>query len=218
MAEVKMPNDLDLPSNSIVQPDKQIDTNSGRDRKVKKIAQGKVAKKGYGRKFADVFFGEEVVDVKGYILQDVLIPAIKDTISDVVTGGIEMLLFGERRGRGGRKQNGGSYTSYSSYYGGANSRNAGRSNETRSTGRNNGRYSIEDIILESRGEAEEVLDNMIDAIKDYGMVSVADMYDMVGITGAFTDNSWGWFDLSSATVRRVRDGYLLVLPRVQSLK
>lgn len=214
MAEAKMPtNALDFPGNSISNPE-----HSDERPPVKKITSGRVLtkKKSFGRKLADTFIGEEVMDVKTYIIQDVLVPAIKDTISDVVTGGIDMLLFGERRGK--RGQQGSSYTSYSSYYGGGGSRRAVKASSNGPQTARSSRYAIEDIILESRGEAEEVLGNMIDTIKDYGMVSVADLYDMVGIPGAFTDNAWGWFDLGNATVRRVREGYLLVFPRVQSLK
>lgn len=214
MAEIKMPtSELKLLGNS--QTHQTNSTVSEERPRVKKVAQGIVKKKGFGRRFADIFFGEEVVDVKGYILQDVLIPAIKDTISDVVTGGIDMLLFGERGNRSTRNSRS-SRTSYSSYYG--NSRRVSSNSETSSRTSHSRYYSVKDVLLESRGEAEEVLGNMIDAIKDYGMVSVADLYDMVGIPGAFTDNAWGWFDLGNASVRRVREGYLLVLPKVESLK
>lgn len=220
MSEVKMPTSgLDLPSNSI---NKSPDESPKQERtKIQKVIKGKVItkKKSLGRKFADTFFGENVSDVKGYIITDVVIPAVKDIISDVVTGSIEMLLFGERRGRSGSRSGvrSGSYTSYSSYSYSGTARNTSRAGSSGRTSRVS-RYSIEDVILESRGEAEDVLGNMIDAIKDYGAVSVADLYDMVGIPGAFTDNAWGWFDLGNATVRRIREGYLLVLPKVESLK
>lgn len=213
MAKVELPeNTINFPGNSNT---KQPEPTEDRP-KIKKVINGKVVtkKRSFSRRFADLFLGDEAVDVKGYILQDVLIPSIKDTISDVITGGLEMLLFGERRSRGNRRGfNNGSYVSYSGYYNGSKT----NQNRTRSV-RSGGRYYIEDIILESRGDAEDVLGNMIDTIKDYGMVSVADLYDMVGIAGVFTDNSWGWFDLGNASVRRVDGGYMLVLPRVESLK
>lgn len=216
MAKVDMPSSsLNLPSNSQTTIPEMEPVEQERP-KVKKVIKGKVVtkKKSIGRKFADTFIGEDVQDVKGYILQDVLVPAIKDTISDVVTGGIEMLLFGERRGRGGRSYSTNSRTSYNSMYNRSTQSSARRHTDRRGYSS----HAVNDIILESRGEAEQVLGDMLDAIKDYGSVSVADLYDMVGETGVFTDNNWGWFDLGNASVRRVREGYLLVLPRVESLK
>lgn len=214
MSRVELPeSSLNFPSN-YEKPSGEVVDNKP---KIKKIVKGnvKIKKRSFGRKFADIFFGEEIVDVKGYILQDVLIPAIKDTISDIITGGSDMLLFGERRLRGGRRPSNGAYTSYSSYYQSGSKNNP----RTRPSGSYSGsRCFIKDIIFETRGEAEDVLGNMIDVIKDYGMVSVADLYDMVDEPGQFTDNSWGWSDLGSASVRRVAEGYMLVLPKVISLK
>lgn len=213
MSEVKMPEVLDLPSNSISK--KESTDQSDTKPKIKKIVTGKVVskKKSFGSKFKEVFFGEEVGNVKGYILQDVLIPTIKDTISDIIIGSVEMALFGERRFRSGKSKNN-SYVSYSNY---SYNRNSSKKSSENISSRNL-QYGVNDIILESRGEAEDVLGNMIDIIKDYGVVSVADLYEMVDIPGAFTDNDWGWFDLSRADVRKVREGYLLVLPRVKCLK
>ena len=45
------------------------------------------------------------------------------------------------------------------------------------------------------------------------MATIGDLYDLVGMTGDFTDNKWGWDNLSRASTTRVRDGYILVLPR-----
>ena len=214
MAKVVMPeSSLNFPANSKIAKVEQTETDRP---KHEKIVKGKVTTKkpSFGRRFANLFIGEDAVDVKGYILMDVFIPAIKDLISDVVSGGLDMVLFGEHRARGHRPTNG-SYTSYSSYY------SSGRQNQAKT--RSSGTYYtpssiVKDIIFDSRGEAEEVLGNMIDTITDSGMVSVADLYDMVGEPGQFTDHAWGWFDLSSSSVRRVREGYMLVLPKVQNLK
>ena len=67
------------------------------DKKVEKVISGsaKPKKKGEMQKFADVFISEDVGNVKSYILMDVLVPAIKKAISDIVTNGIDMILYGE---------------------------------------------------------------------------------------------------------------------------
>ena len=74
-----------------------------------------------------------------------------------------------------------------------------------------------DIIIENRGDAEEVLVRMDELIATYGLVSVADFYDLVGVSGNYTDNKYGWTDIRGATTVRVGDGYMIKLPRVKPL-
>lgn len=182
---------------------------NGEEKKVEKIISGqaKAKKKSEFSKFADVFVSEDAGNVKSYILMEVLVPAVKKAISDIVTNGIDMLLYGET---GVHKKNGASSkVSYRSYY--------DRSNRSTSSSRTRNGYSYDDIILDNRGEAEEVLSRMDEIVATYGTVSVADLYDLVGITGAYTDNKYGWTDIRSASVVRVRDGYMIKLPRALPL-
>jgi hypothetical protein len=188
-------------------------------RKVQKVTKGVVKKqsKGFGKKFAEIFLEDDTKSVGAYIFHDVLIPAAKSMISDMIGGGVEMLLFGERRGSRTRRDGNKSFTSYGSYY--SNDRNSDRSSPRREispAGR--ARHDFDEIILETRGEAEEVLSHLVDLTIDYGMASVADLYSLVGMTGNYTDNKYGWTDLRDASVSRVRGGYLLNLPRTQVLE
>lgn len=182
------------------------------EKKVKKVVNGsvKAKKKSEIQKFADVFIQEDAQKVKSYILMDVLVPAVKKAISDIVTNGIDMILYGDT---GHTKKSGSaSKISYRSYYDKKNERRDYASNRTR-TG-----YDYDDIILDNRGEAEEVLFRMDELIDTYGLVSVADFYDLVGITGNYTDNKYGWTDIRSASVVRVHgNGYMIKLPRALPL-
>jgi hypothetical protein len=180
-------------------------------KKVEKVISGtaKSKKKSEIQKFTDVFISEDVNNVKSYILLEVLVPAIKKAISDIVTNGIDMILYGET---GKTKSNStASKISYRSYYDGGNVR------RDYSTTRTKTGYNYDDIILDNRGEAEEVLSRMDELISTYGLVSVADLYDLVGVTGNYTDNKYGWTDIRSASVIRVRDGYMLKLPKALPL-
>lgn len=182
---------------------------NGEEKKVEKIISGnaRAKKKSEFSKFADVFVSEDAGNVKSYILMEVLVPAVKKAISDIVTNGIDMLLYGET---GVHKRNGtSSKVSYRNYY------DHGDHNTSSSRIRNG--YSYDDIILDNRGEAEEVLSRMDEIVATYGTVSVADLYDLVGITGAYTDNKYGWTDIRSASVVRVRNGYMIKLPRALPL-
>jgi hypothetical protein len=177
------------------------------ERKVEKVIKGnvKTKKKNEISKFKDVFIAEDAKNVKSYIVMDVLIPAAKKAVSDIVTNGIDMILYGET-GRT-KKRTGASCVSYRDYY----SRKDDR--DYRSTTRTRTGYSYDDIILETRGEAEEVLTRMDEIMELYGLVTVADLHDLVGITGNYTDQKYGWTNIRSAEAVRVRDGYMLKLPK-----
>ena len=182
-------------------------------KKVERVATGKVKtkKKSEIHKLTDVFISEDISSVKEYIIMDVLLPTVKKAISEMVTNGIDMLLYGEARGN--RKDRGGSKVSYSKYY---DYGDRDRDYDRRRTRTRMG-YDYDEIVLESRGEAEEVLERMDDLLDNYGIVSVADLYDLVGITGNYTDNKYGWTSLRNASVQRLRDGYLLKLPKALPL-
>lgn len=175
---------------------------------IQPVAKAKTKKKSEVKKFADVFIAEDITSVKDYIVNDVLIPAAKKAISDIITNGVDMILYGEAKGRD-RRRDGGSRVSYTKYY--ERDRDRDRDYDRSRTRRSV--YDYDDIILDTRGEAEDVLNRMDDLIDAYGMVSVADLYDLVGISGNYTDNKYGWTNLRNAEVRRTRDGYLLKLPK-----
>ena len=188
----------------------QTERMANSEKKVEKVVKGnvKVKKKGEISKFKDVFISADAAYVKSYVIMDVLVPALKKAVSDIVTNGIDMILYGET-GHSKRRTNS-SNISYRDYY---DRRDDRRYDRPRSNG-----YSFDDITLESRGEAEEVLDSLFDLIDTYKIASVADRYDLVGETPEYTDNKYGWEDLRNAEVIRVRDGYKLKLPKAKPIR
>lgn len=177
------------------------------EKKVEKAVAGpvKVKKKSEMSKLKDIFISEDAGNVKSYVIMDVLIPALKKAVSDIVTNGIDMILYGET-GRSKRNSTA-SNVSYRSYYDRRDDDRRYSSNRTVSG------YSYNDIILETRGEAEEVLSRLDELIETYKVATVADLYDLVGITGNYTDNKYGWTNIRNAEAVRVRDGYVLKLPK-----
>lgn len=135
-----------------------------------------------------------------------MVPALKDIILDAVRA----FLGVSGSSRGGRSSTS-SKVSYRKYYDDRDRRDSGHTTRTR-TG-----YDYDDIILESRGEAEDVLERMDELIATYQLVSVADFYDLVGVSGNYTDNKYGWTDIRNASVIRVRDGYMIKLPKALPL-
>lgn len=184
-------------------------------KQITKVTKGMVRtkKKNEMSKLGGMFISEDASKVKSYILMDVLVPTIKKAISDIVTNGVDMILYGEV-GQS-KKRTYASTVSYRDYYDNGG-RSASRFDDPPRT-RTRAGYSFDDVILETRGEAEEVLSSMDELIETYGSVSVADMYDLVGISCEYTDNKYGWKNIRTAEPVRVRDGYMLKLPRALPL-
>lgn len=190
-----------FPSNSHESKEKRI---------IKPVVSGaKTKKKSEISKFADVFLAEDVNSVKTYIVMDVLVPAIKKAISDIVTNGIDMILYGGN-GNPSTKKSISSKVSYTPYY--KYNQQSNHASE-RPVSRPKAAYEYDDVLFDSRGEAEKLLMAMDEAIKEYGMVSVGDYYDMAGVTSQYTTHKYGWTDLREAQVIRIREGYIIKLPK-----
>ena len=191
---------------------KEEQKNAPEEKRVQKVVKTPVkTKKNEVRKIADIFISEDVANVKNYIFMDVLVPAIKKAIYDIVTNGIDMFLYGST----GRSKSGSSGTkvSYRSYYDQKNSSGGYRGSENKPR---NG-FEYDDIVFDNRGEAEAVKQQMQATIERYGFVTVADLYDMVDLTAPYTSQKYGWMSVGSAEAIRTRDGYVLKLPRAVPL-
>lgn len=182
------------------------------EKHVEKVVSGtaKIRKRSGAQKLTDIFVPGDVENVKHYILTDVIVPAVKKAIVDVVSDGVNMLMYGES---GSHKSNSvASKVSYRSFYDQkSNNRERYSSIQTR-TG-----YSYDNIVLESRGEAEDVLARMDELLATYGMASVADMYDLCGVTPQYTDNNYGWTNIRNAQIVHIRDGYVIKMPKPMPL-
>lgn len=181
-------------------------------KKLEKVVTGSVRtkKKSDIRKIADIFISEDISSVKSYILMDVLVPAIKKAIDDIVSDGIHMILYNGDRRNGKRPM--ASKVSYGQYY------DRDR-RETRPMATSRSGLDYDEIVFDSRGDAEAVLSAMQDVIDQFGVVSVGDLYDLAEVsTTNYAVNKYGWTDIRSAEPFRLRDGgYILKLPRALPL-
>ena len=196
------------PSNSHASRQKQ--GNNTEERQIPKIGSGKAkTKKPSGiSKFTGAFISEDASNVKSYILSDVIIPAAKKLISDIVRDGIDMFLYGSTSGRSNKSS--GSKISYTNFYD-RDRRPSSVSNPVRA------RFDYDVITFPSRGEAEAILDGMQEVIDRYTFVTIADMYDMAQLTAPYTSNKYGWTNISTAEVVRDRDGYIIKLPKASPI-
>lgn len=174
------------------------------DKRVEKVITGnaRLKKKSGFQKLSDIFISEDIGNIKSYILLDIVIPTVKKTISEIIINGTDMILYGSN---GGRKKSNASKISYREYYNENNRRNSGS--------RSRGVYDYDNLIVNTRGEAEEILSGLDEIITQYRIASVADLYDLAGVTANHTDYNYGWKDIHTASVARVRDGYTIKLPR-----
>ena len=80
--------------------------------------------------------------------------------------------------------------------------------------------TIRTISVANRDDADSVLRGVEEIADRYGVVTVADVNDLVGLISTFTDNKWGWTGkvMSRIVINRVSDGYELVFPNTESLK
>ena len=194
--------------NSYKSKEEKSDKSSEKDKKIQKVVNGKVkTKKNEGRKLASMFISEDAANVKSYIILDVLIPAMKKAILDIVTDGADMILYG---GKGGKRKSG-NKISYRSYY--DDKKDDYRGSDYRSRGR----FDYDDLVFDSREECETVREQMVDLIDTYGFVTVADMYDMAGLQAPYTSNKYGWTNIRTAETVRGRDGYMLKLPKAMPI-
>lgn len=182
--------------------------------KLEKVIVGDVItrKKRLGTRIKEAFTGDDSRSVGHFILFDVVLPATKQLISDVASQGVERLLFGDNARSTVRRQG---YSSYNRV-----STNNARREEPRSISRQaRATHDFGEIVLADRPEAQKVLDDLTASVQQYDTATVSDLYDLVGITGSFQDDKWGWYeaDLRSARIVRVREGYLLDLPKPQPM-
>jgi hypothetical protein len=218
----------DLPSNSYKSKQQKIDDVPKKT--VEKVIKGKVTqkKKPLGKRFTETFFGGSLVGTWRYLWQDVLVPALQNLFIDAVRGGTERLVFGERvTGRYRPPEPGRPIINYGQHYN-ASSVYKGYPTEPVTQPRRSGRSFENPIFVpqdytengvlkhqtldDAKHDALNVLSSMADYLGRYQQVTIGDFNDFVGETGEFTDIKWGWLNLATANVTRVREGWVLNLP------
>lgn len=199
--------------------------------KISPVVSKKVKKQKRGlmeRLVVGVLGPDGLPSISSYIGQEIVVPAIKNIIVDGITSGINMMMFGGENKRPPTQGGYGNPTVYNhnrpttnyaqnykpkSNYQPQNPQTYGTKPPVSKRGYGN---TVEEYIIADRHEAIGVLDHLIEQIVDYGSVSVADYYDMIGVEPSYTDNTYGWKgdELTTAGVVPTRGGYILKLPPV----
>lgn len=172
------------------------------------IAQGKKVSSEPKKK---IFFAEDASSVGSYLWNDIMIPAVKNFISNGITGAVNMMLFGKKT----TPTQNGIYRNLTpsvgvSYWKPSTS-SAPLISQTRD-------YNYNSILLSSIAEAEEVLDYLGEIMQEYDRVKIADIYEAVGIKPEPSDFEYGWTSMRGFTHVPFENGYLIKAPKPSLLR
>lgn len=164
------------------------------------------------RRFLDYLFAESPRALGAKVGRDVVVPRVKAGFEEAFNSFLSGMLWGG----GGRPMSnmvqgammrGPMGTQYHNITNLNPTVAAAQANVARSPG------NYKDLVVPTQDYAELLLANMYDLFNQYRVVTVADLYEMVGKSPQISDNSYGWTNLDGARISKVRDGYLLELPR-----
>lgn len=195
------------------------------EKKIESVVTGGVTRRKtpLGKRLAETFIGGDAKTVGGYVVFEVLIPAARDMLANAFTQGVERMIYGDGapagRRIGARPSGSNGYTAYNRITSANGTMRQQREQFSEMSRRARANHDFDEIILETRFEAEEVIRKMHDILDAYEVVTVSDLYELVGTTPNYTDEKWGWTDLQGSGVTPLgRGGYLLDLPRTVSIK
>ena len=227
MAEVQFPPRKAEP----VQPVKEIPN----DRHLTPIENAKPVKKkkNFFTIMAEQFFADDIPDLKVYLLEEVIVPGIKDFVADVVHDGIDMLLYNKKSPRRGRSSWArAATTTFTNYASFSNPRASRASRASRQSivpkkpdddkvfvNEPFATY-IDDKGVEHSGvdAAYDVLNSLQEILHtgDNMIATVGDYYQLRSIPTNRGNFEWGWRNLDGVDVVRIRDGrdwlYLIDFP------
>ena len=189
--------------------------------KIDPIVHGKVIQKkpNVFKRVARGMVADDVTNVGDFVLTDVIGPAVRNLVYDIVSQGAHRVLFGTargpRRGVGTGAYVGGGANLKTAYHRVSNEPARSETGMSRS---DMARHNFDELILDNHADAMDVLENLVARVDRYGSASVADLYDYLGVTGGFTDQAYGWKSLAGADVRQTRKGFVFDLPRPIALR
>lgn len=216
-----------------------------REKKVA-VAQGTISttKPSLFKRFRNAFIAEDISNVGDWLLQDVLAPTIRDVFVFSIINSVRMLAYGRGAvpkggfgglmgsslmghgynslyGRMGTPMTSYGYTPYGNMSMGgikANGQPINGTAQSQPYSTASGLIQPSLIRLPTRADAEIVRDQLAEIMSAYHQVTVADLFDISGISGnGATDGAYGWTDLTGMMVVAYPDGYGFQLPPARPL-
>ena len=175
-----------------------------------------VRPEGFFSRMRSSFFSGSGGSIGNDLIFEVLVPAAKSMLMDALTQGLQKTFYGNSQpsGRSYSPTSSG-YVSYNNYYAPSQQQQAAppqRAQTRRSD-------TVSNVDFPERADAIRVLEQLQELVGVYGMTSVADYYDLVGLKSEITDEQWGWYSLNGVYPQRLPGarGFVLNLPRPRPL-
>lgn len=194
--------------------------------KLEKVIQGEVVKrkKPVGRRIRETFTTDDAQSVGQFVLMDVIVPTVKDLIFEIVTQSLSRTMYGavghraiNRLAQGPRAQHTPGFVQYNvmskPQQAGPGNLRAMAPDGPATSARGQSVHSFDELVFTNRGEADFVLERLMDVLRDYQVVVVSELYDLIGRPSTHADHKWGWFSLMGAGVHQINGGYVLTLPK-----
>lgn len=195
------------------------------EKKIEKVVTGDVVikKPGLRHKFRNVFLGGDVKTAIAYVIGETVMPAIRNMLSDSIKGATDRMIYGTDTYRTNRRSG---YNPHVNYSRPANPLAPIMRDPRMSSGRLPDQPPLPmshdsqpggDIYFQTREEALMVLETMNEVVDQYDAVTLADLYEMCGMSSSYTDNKQGWTFVKNGEVRHTRNGWVLNLPPLEIL-
>lgn len=185
-------------------PGNNIDPNG---RKIEPVVRG-VVKQRVPRKTG---IAMDMQNISSSLFESVVLPAIKNIISDFVSNGISMLLWKDDSYHRTSPRSYGGYKDYST-----RSVRQRRGREYDSPRRNRvasaDNIGLSEIFFTSRADVDAVMASLYEYIRSGYWVTVGDLYSLVGLVPTATQHKYGWSNIDGARVIAVEGGYIIDFP------
>lgn len=182
------------------------DTDQPKRSKMKPVVNAVSSRKPVVDRIKEALIGEDVVN-------NIIIPGIQNLILD----GLERIFFhnNSRRSSGNYYYNNQPYESY--YYGNPSYSYYQYNQPDQNVNRRQNKPDYRNIIVRTKQDADAVLNQLVMRIKECQYATVADLLDLVNCPSEYTDSDWGWMNTRGLGIRRVSQGFLIVVPDAQPI-
>jgi len=168
------------------------------------------------RRFFDFVFAESPKQLLKKVARDVLVPRAKAGFEEAAQNFLGGMLWGDSTNRPmsnvvrGTVIRGGAVN-----YAAISNQQSGMQQARQALPQTAG-GPYRDLVFGTIADAERVLAGLYDALNEYRVVAVGDLYELAMLPSTATsisDNALGWTSLDGARITKARDGYCLELPR-----
>lgn len=173
------------------------------------VAKGRIRKKRSSAKISEVFIAEDIKSVATHVFDNLIVPRFKVLLVDTISSAARAFFLGESVIDSPRRRDPAGIVSYNSIY------DSPKASVSRNTSK---RFDTSELIFDSYGDAQLVLDMMDEILADSGEVTIADMYEAADRSCPFTYTYFGWTNTASAKIVSDSDGYWIKMPKARQLK